>query len=125
MMTGDWMVLIVFVFTPVTVALIAFAGLLQILRNREWAVCVSRGWIDPAATRRKGSDSLRWAIVLLFAAVGLTVGIWPVGLSDPHAAFGWTPWMLLGAIPLSLSVGLAAVHFLGGTRNGSLEATRS
>jgi hypothetical protein len=125
-MSGDWMILIVFVFTPLTVGLIAYAGLLQILRHREWTVCVSHGWIDPAATMRKGSDSLRWAIVLLFAAIGLAVGVWPVGMANPQAAFGWTPWMLLSAIPLSLSVGLAIVHVLGGARSGgSTDASRS
>jgi hypothetical protein len=111
-MTSDWIIIFFFIATPAFLGLLVFAGWLQLLRYQEWKVCISKGWVDPAGIKpRGGSDPLQWAVVLFFAAIGMALGIWPVGLADPKAVFGLTPWMLLASLPLSVSVGLMVIHF--------------
>jgi hypothetical protein len=114
-MNGDWLAVLLFLGMPVTIALLLFAGFLQWLRHREFMLLLSKGVIDPAAVpARRGSDPLRWAVVLLSAGIGISLGLWPIGLANPQAPYGLTPWMMLGAVPAAIALGLLILHAMSG-----------
>jgi hypothetical protein len=116
-MNEDWIVVLVFLYIPVTAALLMFAGFLQWLRHREFMLLVAKGMIEPAELpMRKGSDPLRWAVVLFSAGVGISLGVWPIGLANPQVPYGLTPWMMLGAMPAAIALGLILVHAMNGDK---------
>jgi hypothetical protein len=117
-MNGDVLAVMLFLYAPMAVALLMFAGLHQWLRHREWMLLLSKGMVDAAdLPSRRGADPLGWAVVLFFAGVGIALGVWPLGMLDPRAPFGLTPWMMLGAIPVSISAGLLFANSLNGLRS--------
>ncbi|MBN1437850.1 MAG: hypothetical protein JW929_00440 [Anaerolineales bacterium] len=110
-MNDGWLVAYIIFFMPIGSAMFLYAGLLQLLRHREKMLYVSKDLIPAdAASVTKGSDPLRWAVVLLFAGLGIALGIWPAGMTNPLYPLGLTPWMLLGALPVCIALGLLTVH---------------
>jgi hypothetical protein len=106
---------VAFCLSPLFVLAFALAVLFRVLRHRERMQAISKGLLEPdQAARDRGSDSLRWGIVIASIGLALTLGLWPLGLTSLTLTYplGVGPWMLIGFIPFFLGLGLVIVHLV-------------
>lgn len=95
---------------PFVVAMVCIiSGCLLVLRfvqHRERMAMIQRGLI-PARATQSARGSLQTGIVVTAVGVGLTLGLFTLGIG---------PWLIAGFIPLFVGLGLIALPLLARAR---------
>ncbi len=96
------------------VILFGFILLLRYMNYRETLALAEKGLVRPAAENKDKKGTLKVGIIIAAIGLALSVGLFPIGLSDSGPSFplGLGPWMLAGFIPLFLGLGLVLIHVL-------------
>jgi hypothetical protein len=116
--------LVAFCLSPFFVLSLLLAVLFRVLRHREIMQAISKGLLPPDQTAKdRGSDALRWGIVIASLGLALSLGLWPLGVNTPQYPLGVGPWMLLGFIPFFLGLGLVVVHLVSRPGEAKSEPT--
>ncbi len=105
------------------VAVFGTIVLLRWFRHREIMTLAEKGLLPAQYLRApRGRGMLGWGVALAMLGLALTIGLWPMGLSDAvvdHYPLGFGPWMLAGLIPLFIGLGLLIIYFITRKENGS------
>jgi hypothetical protein len=104
--------------------LFLFLVVWRYLQYRETIALAEKGLLKPSnggtETPGRSQGLLISGVVLATLGLALTIGLWPIGISD-GLPLGISPWMIFGFIPLFGGLGLILVHLLtrGGNNDGA------
>ena len=95
------------------IVIFGFVLLMRYINYRETLALAERGLSRPETTK-SSNGFLRWGIVLTALGIALTIGLYPLGLSNTGSDYplGLGPWILVGLIPLFLGLSLLLIHLL-------------